>query len=49
MKKILLAAIASLALAGTANASGWQTYFDCGNKVVPIVSGWHGKMWFERL
>jgi hypothetical protein len=47
MKKLLLAATAMLAFAGTANASGWQAYYDCGNGVVPIVSGWHGKLWLE--
>ena len=47
MKKLLLAATALLALADAANASGWQAYYDGGNGVVPIISGWHGKMWLS--
>jgi len=47
MKKILLATATLLALAGSAHASGWQTYYDCGNRVVSIISGWHGKMWLS--
>jgi hypothetical protein len=47
MKKILLATATFLALAGSAHASGWQTYYDCENRVVAIISGWHGKMWLD--
>jgi hypothetical protein len=47
MRKLLLATATVLALAGTANASGWYAYYDCGNGVVPIISGWRGKMWLS--
>jgi hypothetical protein len=47
MKKIFLAAAAFVALTGAANASGWSEYFDCGNGVVPIIVGWHGKIWLN--
>jgi hypothetical protein len=32
-------------LAVPAHASGWLAYYDCGNGVVPIFGGWHGKYW----
>jgi hypothetical protein len=33
MRKFLLAAVAVLALAGSANASGWHSDYDCGHGV----------------
>ena len=47
MKKLLLATVTLLSLAGSAHASGWRNYFDCGNRVVAIISGYHGKMWLD--
>jgi hypothetical protein len=48
MKKLLFAAVfIAAAFISPAQASGWQEYFDCGNGVVPIIDGWHGKMWFN--
>jgi hypothetical protein len=46
-KLLLAAAFAAAAFVPTAHASGWQEYYDCGNGVVPIISGWHGKMWLD--
>jgi hypothetical protein len=36
-----------LALAGTANASGPQSYYNCGDGAVVIISEWHGKMFLD--
>ena len=47
MKKLLLATAVTLATLSRAHASGWQAYYDCGNGVVPIISGWRGKMWLS--
>jgi hypothetical protein len=47
MKKLLLAGSAVLALSASAHASGWEAYYDCGNGVVPIFGGWHGKTWLS--
>jgi hypothetical protein len=44
---IATAALALVALSGTANASGWQEYFDCRNGVVSVIIGWKAKMWLS--
>lgn len=46
MRKLLLAATAVLALAGSANASGWVSDYDCGHGVVATLSGWRGQIEF---
>lgn len=44
MKRLMLTA-ALLLLSVPAHASGWLDYYDCGDGVVPIFGGWHGKTW----
>jgi hypothetical protein len=46
MKKLLLATVIAL-VPLTAHASGWQSDFDCGEGVVAIGSGWHGRMFLD--
>jgi hypothetical protein len=48
MRLVTLFAAAALVVvlgAAPAAASGWLDYYDCGNGVVPIFGGWHGKTW----
>ena len=28
-----------------AYARGWEAYYDCGEGVVAVFAGWHGKTW----
>jgi hypothetical protein len=47
MRKLLLATTILAATVLLAAASGWHSYYDCGQGVVAIIDGWHGKMWLN--
>jgi hypothetical protein len=46
MRKFLVTA-AVLCISLPAHASGWYDYYDCGDGVMAIFSGWHGKTWMS--
>jgi hypothetical protein len=48
MRTLIAAAFVAVAC-GPACASGWTAYYDCGNGVVPIFGGWHGKTWISGV
>jgi hypothetical protein len=49
VKKFLIAAALCVVAPAAANASSWTAYYDCGQGVVPMFGGWHGKTWIDGV